>query len=126
MTGVYYSHKKKRYQVQIVFNRDVIWHHVEKRSVPVERIHLIYYDFQQLFVDWLNLMKFRKLNKFDLSVIRPAKGRIIDRPQFEVTEEEKNAPIIVRDGIPYLVLKTEGDNGLAFIVKTAYQDLDDL
>ena len=43
-----------------------------------------------------------------------------------MTEEEKNAPIIVRDGIPYLVLKTEGDNGLAFIVKTAYQDLDDL
>ena len=126
VTGVYYSHKKKRYQVQIVFNRDVIWHHVEKRSVPVERIHLIYYDFQQLFVDWLNLMKFRKLNKFDLSVLRPAKGRIIDRPQFEVTEEEKNAPIIVRDGIPYLVLKTEGDNDLAFIVKTAYQDLDDL
>ena len=126
VAGFYYSQEKKRYQVQIAFNRDVLFHKTGGEIIPVGRITLVYYKFEQLYVDWLNIMKFKRTNTFDFAVLRPNRYRIDDRPQLDLTDEEKKMPIVVRDGIPYLLLKTEGDSGLAFIVKTAYRDIDDM
>lgn len=126
VTGVYYSHKKKYYQVQMVFNRDALYHKLDEKIIPIECVYLFYYDFDQLYIDWLNIMKFKKADKFDFGVLRPNKSAFQDRPQLELTEEEKKGSIVVRNGVPYLLLKTEGDDGLAFIVKTAYRNLEQI
>ena len=126
IADVYYAYKRGYFQMQITFNENLVGHKIDGRVLPVESLTLRYWDFYELYIDWLRVIEFKKKHTFDSQAFRPVNMVIKDRPQLDLTDEEKEMPIVVRDGIPYLLLKTEGDNGLAFIVKTAYRNIDDM
>ena len=111
--------------MQITFNKTMVGHTVKGQTYPVESLILRYWDFYKLYIDWLCIIDFKQTYTFDVSAFRPAALFIKRSPQFELTEDEKKGVIIERDGTHYLILRTEGTDGFAFISKTAYRNLED-
>lgn len=125
IADVYYAYRCHYFQMQITFNKTMIGHTVKGQTYPVESLILRYWDFYKLYIDWLRIIDFKHTHIFDVSAFRPAALFIKHSPQFELTEDEKKGAIIERDGAHYLILRTEGTDGFAFISKTAYRNLED-
>ena len=51
VTDVYYSHEMKYFQLQVFFNKNLVFNASTKRIV--ERVLFQYCDFDSLFIDWL-------------------------------------------------------------------------
>lgn len=125
ITDVYYSHKKGYYQMQITFNRDMLWRIVEGIRKPVEMLICRYTSFPQLFTDWLDVLGARKNGVVDPRKLNPTELLCDLRPEILLTEDEKDHCIIERDGICYMVLRTDDPYKAAFIVKAGFRHIED-
>lgn len=120
---VYYLHDKKQFQVQVFCNEDIYF--TEKHR-PVDMLVLLYDHFNNLYIDWFYLLNERENRKFDISKLHASMIYAHLRPMIEITDEEKNRSIIVRNGVPYLNLDANKDTGgFTFVTHTARRNVDD-
>lgn len=122
ITDVYYSHKNCRYQMQIFLNKNI--YRLIESDQPVEKFICLYKGFKSLFIDWLYINESREDGNFDISKFHSDKILISLRPTLYLTEEEKDARIIERDGEFYLRIETEDPKKMAFVNHTTFQEID--
>ena len=125
ITDVYYSHKGGYYQMQITFNRNVLWRMVGDVYKPLEMLVCRYTGFPQLFTDWLDVLGARKDGIIDPTKLNPTKLYWALRPEILLTEDEKDHCIIERDGMYYMVLRTDDPHKAAFVRKTGFREIND-
>lgn len=125
ITDVYYSHINRYYQLQIMFNRNVLWRIVDDSYKPVEMLICKYMDFRQLYTDWLDVLEARKEGIIDPTKLNPAKLSFSLRPQIVLTEDEKEQCIIQRDGQYYMILNTDDPHKLSFVRKASFRHIED-
>ena len=123
ITDVYYSHKRKYFQMQLTYNEDVFLN--IQTHQPVEQIVMIYETFNNLFSDWLVVSE-RCDGRFDFSKFRCDCLLHKDRPIIELKPEEKDATIIERDGTYYLRLNPNGGSKATWIEKTHYINFENI
>lgn len=122
ITDVYYSHDHKYFQLQVFFNKNLVFNN--QTGKVVESFTFLYSDFNSLFIDWLYCFECIKEERFDVYKHHAERVYIKEAAMFELREDEKNASIVQRNGQYYLVIRTEPRNGpLAFMEHTAYRDL---
>lgn len=126
IADVFYVHNRRYFQMQITFNDNLVGHKVNGQILPVESLTLRYWNFEELYIDWMRVIDFKKKHTFEPRAFRPANMVIKDRPQLDLTDEEKKGFIIERNGELYLILRTDGTDGLTFIRKAAYRNLEDI
>lgn len=121
---VYYSHEHKYFQLQVFFNKNLVFNTQNKNVV--ESFTFLYNDFNNLFIDWLYCFECIKDERFDVCKHHAKKVYVKEAPTFELREDEKDATIIQRDGQYYLVIRTDPEKGyLAYMEHTAYRELHD-
>ena len=124
ITDVYYSHEHKYFQLQVFFNKNLVFNTQNKNVV--ESFTFLYNDFNNLFIDWLYCFECIKDERFDVCKHHAKKAYVKEAPTFELREDEKDATIIQRDGQYYLVIRTDPEKGyLAYMEHTAYRELHD-
>jgi len=124
ITDVYYSHEHKYFQLQVFFNKNLVFNTQNKNVV--ESFTFLYNDFNNLFIDWLYCFECIKDERFDVCKHHAKKVYVKEAPTFELREDEKDATIIQRDGQYYLVIRTDPEKGyLAYMEHTAYRELHD-
>ena len=124
ITDVYYSHEHKYFQLQVFFNKNLVFNTQNKNVV--ESFTFLYNDFNNLFIDWLYCFECVKDERFDVCKHHAKKVYVKEAPTFELREDEKDATIIQRDGQYYLVIRTDPEKGyLAYMEHTAYRELHD-
>lgn len=124
ITDVYYSHEHKYFQLQVFFNKNLVFNTQNKNVV--ESFTFLYNDFNNLFIDWLYCFECIKDERFDVCKHHAKKVYVKEAPTFELREDEKDATIIQRDGRYYLVIRTDPEKGyLAYMEHTAYRELHD-
>ena len=122
ITDVYYLHEHKIFQLQVFFNKNLLFN-TQNQNV-VESIIFHYSDFSKLFIDWLYCFECIKEERFDLYKHHAEKVHVNEAVLFELREDEKDATVIQRNGQYYLVIRTDPENGhLAFMEHTAYRDI---
>lgn len=124
ITDVYYSHQNKYFQLQLFFNKNILFNKSTDRFVESLVFH--YDDFENLYIDWLYCFECIKNEEFDYYKNHAVRAYIKDAPIITLTEEEKNAVFIERDGEYYLVIRTEPENGiLCFMNHTSYRKVEE-
>ena len=121
ITDVYYSHEKRKYQMQVFFNRDVFYN--QSNGQPIEELFFIYNDFRSLYVDWVYIYGCRQQGAFDISTFHMSRLYANNRPIIYLTEDEQDHVFIQRDGQWFLRLNPDGGDKTTFLNKTAYQDV---
>lgn len=125
ITDVYYSHKNHYFQLQVFFNKDLVFN--KKTNRYVESFFFIYNDFDTLFIDWLYCFNCIKNEEFDVYKTHSVKCLSRDVPLIELREDEKDSVIIERDGKHYIVIRTDPENGpIAFMNHISYENLEDI
>lgn len=123
VTGVYFSHLKRYYQMQVFMNDNLFYDLRDVRSpIPIEEMFFLYDDFTNLYIDWLYVLGCREKGLFEISKMHANRVLAKNRPIIEITDEERDHVIIERDGEFYLNLNTSGER-LAVLSKTSYKDL---
>ena len=122
ITGVYYSHEKHYYQMQVFFNRDVFYN--QSNGQPIEELFFQYNDFRSLYIDWVYIYGCRQQGAFDLSTFHMSRLYAKNRPIIYLTEDEQDHVFIQRDGQWFLRLNPDGGDKTTFLNKTVYQDLE--
>lgn len=125
ITDVYYSHKEGYYQMQITFNRNILWRMVEGTYKPLEILICRYTDFRQLFTDWLDVLGARKRGVIDPTKLNPTKLLWAFRPEILLTEDEKDHCIIERNGVYYMVLRMDDPHKATFVSKVGFRHIGD-
>ena len=121
VTDAYYSHTKKLYQIQVLFNRNVFF---EQRSgIPIASLFFQYCEFATLYIDWLYLLESRAKGEFRIETIHANRIFAEKRPIIVLREDEKDHVVIERNGHFYLHLNPDGGDKMAFLEKSAYKDL---
>lgn len=123
ITDVYYSHNCQYYQMQIIFNRNIYFDSKEPH-IPIEAFYLQYRDFQNLFIDWLYIIGYRKDGQFDIDKFHADKLFYKTRPQIPIAPEEADRLVIERDGKLYLTLCMDDPNKVTIMIKSAYVNLE--
>lgn len=124
VTDVYYSHEKKYFQLQVFFNKNLVFNMTTKRLV--ERVLFQYSDFDSLFIDWLYCLDCMKTEKFDIHKHHATKVYVADAPQFVLREDEKDAVLVKREGKYYLVIRTNPEDGpVAFMNHTSFVKIEE-
>lgn len=122
ITDVYYSQEEKLFQLQVFFNVDLCIN--LKTGAPVESFLLQYEQFTNLYIDWLYCFECMKQKEFDINKHHAWRIYERERPMIQLTDAEIDAPVIVRDGQLYIVLRTgEDGKSYSFMNHTAYRDL---
>lgn len=122
ITDVYYSHEHKYFQLQVFFNKNLVFN--TRNENVVESFTFIYSDFNKLFIDWLYCFECIKEERFDVYKHHAERVYVKEAAMIELREDEKDATIIQRDGQCYLVIRTDPEKGyLAYMEHTAYRDL---
>lgn len=106
---VYYLHGRKQFQLQVCMNDDLFFN--KETSKAAEIFICMYNQFDDLFLDWFYLLKCRENRMFDITKFHASQVFAKDRPYIEVSEEERNSPFIIREGICYLNLDAKDSNG---------------
>lgn len=120
VTDIYYCHKDKYFQMQIFFNKDLCLNTIT--NFPVECFILQYETFDNLFIDWLYVLECIKKHEFDIYKHHATRVYEKDKLKLELTEEEKDAVIIERNGIHYLVLRSgEEGKGITYVNHTSFR-----
>ena len=122
ITDVYYCHEHKFFQLQIFFNKNLVFNTINNNAV--ESFTFIYKDFNNLFIDWLYCFDCIKTERFDVYKNHATKVFVKEAPLIELTDDEKDATVIRRNGEYYLVIRTDPQKGhLAYMEHTAYRKL---
>lgn len=118
ITDVYYLHDDKKFQMQIFMNDDMF---INPSTGRVVEMFICWYDdFSNLYLDWLYLLNSRQSKKFDIVKFHAKEIGVKDRPYIIVSEEERNYPIIERNGVFYMNLDAQvNGNPIGFISHTA-------
>ena len=120
ITDVYYSHKGNYFQLQVSFNKNIVFN--MKTQNYVEGFVFQYNDFDSLFIDWLYCFECIKKEQFDYYKNNAVRAYSKDFPRIELREDEKDALFVERDGEYYLRIRTDPQNGpVAFKNHTPYQ-----
>ena len=123
ITDVYYSHEKKYFQLQVFFNKNIVFN--KSTNSIVESFILQYSNFENLFIDWLYCFECIKNEEFDISKNHAVRVYETEAPLIELKEEEKNATMVERNGKYYLIIRTEPENGpIAFLNHIAYRKIE--
>lgn len=124
ITDVYYLHGKKCFQLQVFFNKNIVFN--KKTNKPVESFIFHYDDFDNLFIDWLYCFECIKKEEFDVSKTHAVRCFSKDATLIELKENEKDAVVIERDGKSYLVIRTNPEDGpVAFMTHITLKKLED-
>ena len=119
ITDVYYSHKNKYFQLQVFFNKNLVYD--TQTNNVVERFIFHYNDFDSLFIDWLYCFECIKKEEFDVYKNNAIRVYSTEAPMIKLRDDEKDATIVERDGIYYLIIRTEPENGpVAFLNHTSF------
>ncbi len=123
ITDVYYNHNKKIFQMQVTFNKDIVFN--INTNIPVECFIFHYDKFNDLFIDWLYFIECIKEEKFDISKHHSQRIYVKEVSSFQLKDSEKDAVVINRDGKCYLKINTDPNAGpIAFINHKAYEDVE--
>lgn len=124
ITDVYYSHKKKFYQLQVFFNKNMVFNNKTKNFV--EEFAFQYNDFDSLFIDWLYCFECIKKEEFNYYKFHAVKAYEKDIITFELNENEKDATFIYRDGKYFLKANTDPQKGpVAFMSHIPFEDMEE-
>lgn len=123
-TDVYYCHKEKYFQLQVVMNDDIYIN--TKNNQAAEMFICIYSEFEDLYLDWLYLLSKIQTRKFDITKFHASKIYVQERPYITINSDERNNPVIIRDGVAYLNLDAKDKNGnpMVSIVHSAKRIVD--
>ena len=121
ITDVYYSHKNKYYQLQVFFNKNIVFN--KKTNRIVESFTFQYNDFNNLFIDWLYCIECIKKVEFDVYKHHAIRVYAKEATLIELREDEKNAVIVKRNGSHYIIIRTDPQNGpVAFMDHISFKD----
>ena len=124
ITDVYYSHEQKHFQLQVFFNKNLVFN-TQNHNV-VESFTFVYGDFNKLFIDWLQCFECIKEERFDVYKNHAEKVYVKEATLIELREDEKDAVFVQRNGQFYLVIRTDPQNGpLAFMNHTSRIELNE-
>ncbi|MDE6591747.1 MAG: hypothetical protein K2K57_01610 [Oscillospiraceae bacterium] len=124
ITDVYYSHKNKYFQLQVFFNKNIVFN--KTLGEFVEEFILQYNDFNNLYIDWLYCFECIKTKRFDITKHHANKVYEKHITTFELSDDEKNATIIERNGKCYLIARTDPTKGpLAFMTHIHFEKMED-
>ena len=124
ITDVYYSHKGKYFQLQVFFNKDLVFNRATNK--PVETMIFHYDNFDSLFIDWLYCFECIKKEEFDVYKHHAVRVYSKDATMIELREDEKDATMVERDGRYYLVIRSDPQKGpVAFMNHIAYKKVEE-
>ena len=122
ITDVYYLHQQKCFQLQVFFNKNLVFN--TQNGNIVESFIFFYSDFEKLFIDWLYCFECIKEERFDVYKNNAEKVYAKETTLVELHEDEKDATFIERNGQFYLVIRTDPSKGhLAYMEHIARRDL---
>ena len=124
ITDVYYSHQGEYFQLQVFFNKNIVFNKLTNKSV--ESFIFQYDDFNNLFIDWLYCFECIKNETFDVQKNHAVRVYEKDVILIELREDEKDAVFVERDGEYYLRLRTDPQEGpVAFLIHSHYHNLEE-
>lgn len=124
ITDVYYSHEDKYFQLQVFFNKNIVFNKTTNKFV--EGFTFQYNDFDSLFIDWLYCFECIKKEEFDVYKHHAVRVYSKDATLMELSEDEKDSMIIERDGKYYLIIRTNPENGpVAFMDHIPFEKIED-
>ena len=124
ITDVYYSHENKYFQLQVFFNKNIVFN--EKTGNFVEFFVFQYNDFDNLFIDWLYCFECIKREEFDFYKHHAVRAYVKDAMMITLREDEKNATIVERDGQLCLIIRTDSEDGpLSFMNHISYKKIEE-
>lgn len=124
ITDVYYSHENKYFQLQVFFNKNIVYNKATNKFVESCIFH--YNDFDNLFIDWLYCFECVQKETFDFYKHHAVRVYIKDATMIDLREDEKDAVYVERDGKYYLVIRTDPQNGpVAFMNHIHFENIDD-
>lgn len=124
ISDVYYSHEHKLFQLQIFFNKNLVYN--TQNGNIVESLIFQYNDFNDLYIDWLYCFECIKDERFDVSKHHADKIYVEEALSFELEKNEKDSVFIERDGKHYLVIRTEQGNGpISFMNHTSFRKMEE-
>ena len=122
ITDVYYLHENKLFQLQVFFNKNIVFNTQNQKVVESFTFH--YSDFSKLYMDWLYCFECIKEEHFDVYKHHAERVYVKEVDLFELREDEKDATVIQRNGQYYLVIRTDPEIGpLAYMEHTAYRNI---
>lgn len=124
ITDVFYSHNGQYYQMQVTFNYDLYSDVRSLRPIPIEAFFFQYDSFNNLFIDWLYVFECRESGDIDIRKFHADRVLAKNRPQIEISPEEKDYHFLQRGNNVYMRLCTEPGKNAAFIIKTRYENLE--
>jgi len=125
ITDVYYSHENKYFQLQVFFNKNIVFNKATKKFV--ERFIFQYDCFENLYIDWLYCFECLKREEFDPNKHHANKVYEKDVTFIELKEDEKDSVVIQRDGIYYLVIRTNKENRpVSFMTHSSFTRFEEL
>lgn len=123
ITDVYYSHENRYFQLQVFFNKNIVFNADTGEIVEFFIFH--YHDFDSLFNDWFYCFTCIEKEKFDVYKNNADKVYVKYAPLITLKEDEKDATIVERDGQRYLIIRTDPERGpLTFMNHTSYKKIE--
>lgn len=122
ITDVYYLHQQESFQLQVFFNKNLVFN--TQNGNIVESFIFFYSNFEKLFIDWLYCFDCIKEERFDVYKNNAEKVYVKETALVELREDEKDATFIECNGQLYLVIRTDPSKGhLTYMEHTARRDL---
>ena len=122
ITDVYYLHKHQLFQLQVFFNKNLVFN--TQNGNVVESFTFHYSDFSKLYIDWLYCFECIKEERFDIAKHHAERVYVKESLMVELREDEKDAVVIERNGQHYLVVRPDPIGGhIAYMNHTAYRDV---
>lgn len=124
ITDVYYSHENKYFQLQVFFNKKIVFNKATNKFVESFIFH--YNNFDNLFIDWLYCFECIKKEEFDVYKHHAVRVYSKNVTLIELREDEKDSTIVERDGKYYLVIRTDPEKGpVAFMDHIPFEKIED-
>lgn len=103
------------YQITIGCNDTIVGQKPDGNEFYVNEFKLLYTcDYRIVINDAENiLLLYETEGRIDLSTLHASEKKVIPAPDIQLSEEEKQSTVIVRDGVPYLIIgngKTQIDS----------------
>ena len=124
ITDVYYSHEKKYFQLQVFFNKNIVFN--KSTNKIVESFIFQYNDFNSLFIDWVYCFDCITKERFDVYKNHAIKVYEKDAIIIDLKEDEKDAVFVKRNGEYLLVVRTDPEKGpVAFMTHIHFEKIED-
>lgn len=108
------------YQMTIGCNDNIASKDADDKVHYINSIKLLYdCDYPLVILDAESLLtQYESEGKFSLKYLRFCDSRIQEAPDIQLTEEEKNQAVVIRDGVSYLVI----GNGKNYLHSVHYEE----